>query len=128
MNLIDNLTRFVDKMPPEDVDLFVAPLPYDGEDCSYDIMRFYKAGSTITEMGVGPSCADIEGRTCEEKLVKAILSTPIIKRKAPKSGYYFLTPINDNECRYHLSSLNPLESGYIVIRPCDEDGECDDDE
>lgn len=117
MSLHDNLIPFIEKLPPENIDLFVSDCNEEREDRTYGILRFFRKGTPIIE---NHYCPPPKGLGAEDRLLHAIFGGIDISRPAPKTGYYFLEPVNENDCKWMLSCINPLDSKYVVINPEEE--------
>ena len=114
MKYYQHMTEFTDKMPPEGVDLFIVVDP-ESEDRDYDIVRFYKKGTLITDDYRSPIPCGIE------KLLDELQHFESLKHPAPKTGYYLFRYEEKSPCVWWPSSYNTLDSMYFVINKEDND-------
>ncbi len=113
MYILEHLTSVTDKLPPEDVDLFVCA---DPEDHEYEIARFYQKGSLIEEMGFSRAKDPVK------RALEDLLGVNNYFKTAEETGFYILDSVGseDGECHWRLLSYNPLDCSYAVICPEDE--------
>ena len=117
MSIIETLTPFLKKVPPENVDLFVCDMAKDAQDRIYEVMRFYHKGSVLDDDSFEPPDMSLAPR---ERLLRAIFEENPNPRRAEKTGYYLLAPFDDDHCVLNLMGINPLDSAYAIINPEDE--------
>ena len=113
MSIIQNMTKFTDRMPPEGVDLFVVCNP-DSEIRDYDVLRFYKKGTQIEDDYRSPLPSGME------KLMDEILHHGILHHAAEKTGYYMFKYKENCPVVWWPSSYNVLDSVWAVINPEEE--------
>ena len=114
MNIIQHMTKFTDKMPPEGVDLFVVCNP-ESEDRDYEILRFYKKGSEIEDDYRSPLPNGIA------KLMDEVIHFGSLHHPAEKTGYYMFDLKEDSPVVWRPSNYNVLDSVWAVINPEEEE-------
>lgn len=110
--ILEHLTPFTEKMPPEDIDLFVCE--ENDTERTYGIMRFFMKGSVL------PRSYGNEGKTPEERLLERIFRDPDDDAFAPATGFYRYEKSRSSDGRKGVwvkSSMNPLDAAYIAINP-----------
>ncbi|MCI2154400.1 MAG: hypothetical protein LKK26_06600 [Solobacterium sp.] len=113
MSIFNFLIPFTEKLPPENVDLFVCSHAEDPKERTYGIMRYFKKGTVCC-------IADpVEGSSWEERMVNAVFNDRRPTQTIPETGYYFLSE-GDGDCIWLHSSIKPLDSSYAVINPEDD--------
>lgn len=110
--ILEHLTPFTERMPPEGIDLFVCE--ENDSRRRYGIMRFFIKGSLL------PGCCGNHGKTPEERLLERIFRDPDDDAFAPATGFYRYEKIRSSDGRkgaWVKSSINPLDAAYIAINP-----------
>lgn len=109
--IIEHLTPFEERIPPEGTDLFVCE--EKDTERRYGIMRFFRKGTLLP----GPCCG---GKTPEERLLEQIFHETSRGEYAPSTGFYEVER-RPGSCRgkWVKSSINPLDASYIAIDPED---------
>ena len=113
MSIIQNMTKFTDRMPPEGIDLFVVCHP-DSEVRDYDILRFYRKGSQIEDDYQSPYSDGIE------KFLDEILHHGTLHHAAEKTGYYMFECMENCPVVWWPSNYEVLDSVWAVVNPEDE--------
>ena len=110
--IIEHLTPFTERIPPENTDLFVCEEKDNGR--RYGIMRFFKKGTLMPR-----SCSN-EAKTIEEWLLKQIFNEPCEGEYAPATAFYRFVKNRKHDEKpgvWIKSSINPLDASYIIINP-----------
>lgn len=109
--IIEHLTPFTERIPPEGTDLFVCE--EKDTERRYGIMRFFRKGTLLP----GSCCG---GKTPEERLLEQIFHETSKGEYAPATGFYEEVG-RPGGCRgkWVKSSINPLDASYIAINPED---------
>lgn len=110
MSIIQHMTKFTEKLPPEGVDLFVVCNP-DSEDRDYDILRFYKKGTQIEDDYRSPIPCGME------KLLDEIMHHGSLHHPAEKTAYYMFKYKENCPVVWWPSSYDVLDSVWAVINP-----------
>lgn len=113
MCILNHLTPFSWKCPPEGVDLFVCS---NSDERIYGVMQFFKKGSCLPEQFY----STVE--THEERFLDNVMHTGTITTTAPETGFYFLDTDEHGLAVWLQSVISPANALYIVINP--EDCDC----
>ena len=111
--IIEHLTPFAERIPPEGTDLFVCE--EKDTERRYGIMRFFRKGTLLP----GSCCG---GKTPEERLLEQIFHEPREEAYATTTCFYRYVKnrrSGDQDGVWVKSSINPLDSSYIAINPED---------
>ena len=112
--MLNKLTPFTAKEPPEGVDLFVCGNPENPKSRCCGIMQYFRKGTVLSEI--------VTTNAKDERIIDVIFHQKYGGRPAPETGFYFLEAVeedDDGDSIWLQSSINPLDAVYAIINPED---------